>query len=487
MNIKYNLYETKFEGYVQLSEDFKILKSNPLVYELLDINQNDFDEAHSNRLALDLLKRAKLLDDITTSEVTPTSLEKEIQTMTNQSKWLRVSYFRRDNHFHLHFVDISDLKALQFKLSQLQGLHSLGPLISGITHDFNNKLTVIKLNLDILNKEPSLSEKGLHALSNSSLAVKQASELSKRILLYGKGHTHNPVEVDINELIQVNIKNLRRLCGDQITFEFIPCIENPIIFIDPIELDQILLNLSVNAKDAMLDGGRIILKTMIKSFSSDTFISDILISKGDYGVLIFSDSGHGMNKDTVKKIFDPYFTTKSSGRGTGLGLATVLSIVKNSKGSIFVESELNEGSTFTIYFPILKGKELVAKDLIPKETTSSQFLKQWKILLVEDNKEICNSLKINLEQRNQIVHTCFSAEEAMGLAHDLEFDLLISDITMPGLSGNFLARFLLELNPNLKIVLMSGSLSDLSMSQSQFKVLAKPFSMEELVHCINNF
>lgn len=384
----------------------------------------------------------------------------------------------------VHFAtDLTEMKKLEEQFRQAQKMESIGRLAAGIAHDFNNLLTTIlgfsELLLFQLPKEEEMREY-IESIHDSG---KQAASLTRQLLAFSRKQILELRTLNINHIVDLASKLLTRLLHGNIDLQ-INCKE-PLnnIKADPHQIEQILMNLVVNAKDALPDGGTILIETgeideeqnIIKEYNE--------IIKKPYVFFSVSDNGVGMTKEVKEKLFEPFFTTKETGKGTGLGLATVYGIVKQHNGYIYVDSEQGKGTTFTVYFPIVE--ETVVEDNTPKlpETIKGG---EETILIVDDDPEILKILRSTLQP---IGYTLFEAESGDEAIHIIKnqnnaVDLVLSDIEMPGISALELKKALTSLKPEVKLVFMTGSTNDSvayqNIIQSESFLLHKPILPSEL-------
>lgn len=372
---------------------------------------------------------------------------------------------------------------LQAQLIQAQKMESVGRLAGGVAHDFNNMLGVIigRAELAMQRLEP------IHSLYEDLLEIRKAAErsanLTRQLLAFARKQTIAPKVLDLNETVEGMLKMLRRLIGEDITLTWMPKADLWPIKVDPSQIDQILANLCVNARDAITSVGKITIETNNVQFDEEYCSRYPGFNPGAYVLLMVSDNGCGMNKDTLDKLFEPFFTTKSPGKGTGLGLATVYGIVKQNNGFINVYSEPDKGSTFKIYLPRYvhpSGKQTKEQlqPIVPRGNET--------ILLVEDEMAILNMAKTMLESLGYTVLGTNSPREAIRIAkkHRGAIHLLMTDVIMPEMNGRELADMLIALNTNLKCLYISGYTADVIAHHGVLNegvyFIQKPFSLRNL-------
>jgi len=380
-------------------------------------------------------------------------------------------------------TDITDRKQLEERLYQSQKIEAIGLLAGGIAHDFNNFLTIIRgyseLSMALLeDKHPVMSK-----LSHMSSAVDKAEALTRQLLAFSSKQVLHPTVFDLNLLIQEEQKMLSRLIGEHIDLKTELQEEPAMIKADRSQVDQIIMNLIINARDAMPEGGELVISTNSKweEKATDGFGSKFL--PGRYIHMRICDTGFGMDEHTIQHIFEPFFTTKHQGKGTGLGLATVYGIVKQSGGHITVTSRKDTGTTFHLYFP-----EATILSSRPEKQDGFQKSKKGieTILLVEDKEEVRSVIKENLTSLGYAVVEAANGEHALEICSksELGIDLLLTDVIMPKMNGKILADNLLLKYPKIKILFMSGYTDDTlgengAISKST-NFIQKPFSVTGL-------
>ena len=380
------------------------------------------------------------------------------------------------------FSDITDRKRLEGQLMQAQKMESIGRLAGGIAHDFNNLLTVISAGLD-LGMAPLAPEHPSRArLADVADAAQSAAALTRHLLAFSRKEIIAPKVLDLNEVIRRTEKMILRLIGEDIELRAI-CGENvtPIRF-DPGQVEQILVNLAVNARDAMPAGGRLTIAT------SNLWVDDPQTAQeggarpGEYAVLAVSDSGAGMSEDVRAHLFEPFFTTKGPGQGTGLGLAMVYGAVQQNGGRIEVYSEPDQGTTFKIYLPAAKG----IPQRPPGPTAADAGMRSATTLLVEDDPRVRRLANDALASLGHVVHTFASGADALRALPSLDPvpELLITDVIMPGMNGRILAERVTALLPKIRVLFVSGYaeniIGDRGVLKSGIEFLAKPYSLEQL-------
>lgn len=351
-------------------------------------------------------------------------------------------------------IDISERKNLEEQLRQSQKLEGIGRLAGGVAHDFNNLLTPIigysEITLKKLDADDPLKER-MEVIYDSA---RRAAALTRQLLAFSRKQVMEIKVIDLNDLINNLAKMLKRLIGEDVETELMLHDLDGCIKADPGQVEQIIMNLSVNARDAMPSGGSLILETGVIDLDEEYCRMHAEVSPGSYIVLSVTDTGEGLAPGIKDKIFDPFFTTKEKGKGTGLGLATVYGIVKQLKGHIFVYSEIDSGTTFKIYFPKVQEEA----DTAVKREVKSMANGTERILVVDDEPSILKLVIDTLKPLGYNVTGAHDGQEALHLCEttDKKFDLLLTDVIMPKMGGSELADKMKAACPHVKVLFMSG-------------------------------
>lgn len=382
---------------------------------------------------------------------------------------------------------------LENELRQSQKMEAIGHMAGGIAHDFNNILTAIMSYASLAKREVEPHSNVYQRLVGIEETSMRGANLTGQLLTFARRQVTAPRMINLNDVILNLDKLLRRLITADIELVILPSSELPPVKVDSGQLEQILINMVVNARDAMSDGGKLTISTKQLTIDVEQARHFVDIEPGEYVVLAVQDNGMGMSEEVQSRIFEPFFTTKELGKGTGLGLATCYGIVKQSNGHIEVDSTLGVGTTFSIYFPCYKsnnGEQF--------ETTSNQIgaLQGGKesILVVEDEPALCQLIAEFLTQQGYRVLTAEHGEDALRQVRaldDFELDLLVTDMVMPRLGGLSLAETLKKEMPDLKIMFMSGYADEMIAHESKLayntKFIQKPFTVDTLTHEIRQF
>jgi PAS domain S-box-containing protein len=384
--------------------------------------------------------------------------------------------------------DITAQKRTENQLRQAQKMEAIGRLAGGVAHDFNNILGIINACTEFLRDRIDPAAEPSLYVENIRKASERGRSLTKQLLAFSRTSAIQPLILDLNERLRDITKLLRPLLGDDVEILVVPRSASAVVEADPGQLDQIVVNLAVNARDAMPHGGKFILETGVVSFDEAFAEQNQAMRPGKYILLAVSDTGHGMDEATISRIFEPFFTTKGVGKGTGLGLATVYGIVKQSAGHILVYSEPGHGTTFKIYLPSAEhkiglGSKSEAETVGPKRQGTT-------ILLVEDDEIMRSLTRQLLQEHGYIVVEADDGKSALEWAesHPQPIDLLLTDVVMKRMSGPELVQRLHTSRPALKIVYMSGYTGELIAEREMLKrgitLLEKPFSRTALLNTI---
>jgi two-component system, cell cycle sensor histidine kinase and response regulator CckA len=352
-------------------------------------------------------------------------------------------------------TDISERQRLEGQLRQSQKMEAIGQLAGGVAHDFNNLLTIIQgyssMSLDGLAPDNPLRE----PMEEIERAALSAAALTRQLLAFSRRQIVQPRVLNINTVILQVERMLRRVIGEDVELILSTSDDVEAVYGDPGLIEQILMNLAVNARDAMPNGGKLILETANLSLDKEYAGAHLAVKTGPHAMLAVTDTGVGMSEDVRAHIFEPFFTTKPQGQGTGLGLATVYGIVQQMEGSIWVYSELGKGTTFKILFPTAPA-DAASDDGPPEMREHAQGVE--RILLVEDESAVRKFVRTMLEKQGYTVVEAADTEEAMRLAADrtIGFDVLLTDVIMPRLNGPELAEQVTKLRPGLPVLYMSG-------------------------------
>lgn len=383
--------------------------------------------------------------------------------------------------------DITDQKVLEEELAQSQRLETVGQLAGGVAHDFNNMLGVILGSVDLALDRVKADDPLGHDLLEIRKAAEHSADLTRQLLGFARKQIIRPRTLDLNVTIDKTLSMLGRLLGEDITLHWRPAPELWSVTIDPSQIEQILVNIAVNARDAMSGGGELIIETTNAVLDESYCVDKPECHPGNYVMIRISDNGEGMTPAILARIFEPFFTTKSLGQATGMGLATIYGIVKQNKGCIIVSSTLGAGTTFRIYLPRTEAIVAAKKDVTPGDQSRIDGHGSETILLVEDEPAILELAKRILVRSGYRVLPALNPSQALELAasHAGPLHLLISDVVMPEMSGKELAEQLSGVRPETKILFMSGYTAEViarhGVQDNAIDLIRKPFAKKDLL------
>ena len=385
----------------------------------------------------------------------------------------------------LYLVDVSEQKALETKFAQSQKMQAVGQLAGGVAHDFNNLLTVIIGNCEFLLMRHQAGDPSFKEINEVHQNALRAASLVSQLLAFSRKQTMQPKTLALGDVIGELAQMLRRLMGEGITLKVEKDAEIWPVHADEAQLGNAIINLVVNARDAMPQGGTVTISTTNESVSAASALGTAIMPAGDYVEIEVADTGIGMSKEIQSKIFDPFFTTKPVWKCTGLGLATVYGIVKQSGGFITVDSEVGMGTAFKIYLPRQRvDANAVAEIAAP--TPPRDVTGQDTILLVEDEEAVRSFAARALRMRGYNVLEASGGEEALEIVKSgqAEIHLLITDVVMPNMDGPTMVRHVKELKPDLAVIFMSGYAEEAfrrsDQSSEDIHFLPKPFGLKQL-------
>lgn len=485
-------------GIAHVALDGKWLRVNDRLCEIVGYERKELlkltfqDITHPDDLATDLGFMQQMLAEVRETY----ALDKRYIRKDGSQVWIRltVSLAREEDRRPRHFISmIENIAARKFaeaehdrletQLRQAQKMESVGRLAGGVAHDYNNMLSVImgytEMALDGIDQDQSIREQLTEVLS----AAQRSVEITRQLLAFARKQTIDPRVLKLNDTIAGMLKMLQRLIGENINLSWNPKSGLWLVKMDPSQIDQILANLCVNARDAIADVGKITIETD-NVILDDYYCADRTdCTAGDYVMLLVSDTGSGMDKETLERIFEPFFTTKEVGRGTGLGMSTVYGIVKQNSGSINIYSEPGTGTTIRIYIPRYHSEQQPA---ITKEAHKIIKGSGETLLLVEDESTVRKMACTMLERSGYSVLMAASPSEAFAIAkaHAGKIDLLVTDVVMPEMNGKELASQLQDLYPQIKVLFMSGytanAIAHHGVLDDGVNFIQKPFSHKDL-------
>ncbi len=386
-------------------------------------------------------------------------------------------------HHLVTIRDVTERESLEEQLRQSQKMEAIGNLAGGIAHDFNNLLGIVGGYLELVREHIEGNTTLDSYIGKASIAIERASGLTRQLLAFGRKQVLSPAVVDLNALLQETGRMLGRIIGEDIKLTIIPGASLGLVKVDPVQFEQVILNLAVNARDAMAEGGRLVIETDNVEIGEDSAESHSSVPAGSYVVVTVKDTGCGMDAETRERVFEPFFTTKDVGKGTGLGLSTIYGIVKQSGGHVSVESEQDLGTTFRVYFP------RVTQQGSPIETDGEvrgNLRGTETILLVEDEDDLREAITVYLKNAGYKVLSARTGPDALTLSSGFteDIDLLITDVVMPKMNGRELAEQLIAKRPRTRVVFISGYTDDAVVRRgiltSRVRFLQKPFNLRTL-------
>lgn len=410
-------------------------------------------------------------------------------------QWLDVTYVphttRHDevSGFYELSLDLTEKKRadeehakLQAQLIQAQKMEAIGKLAGGVAHDLNNLLFPILGYCEILLNDSELGDRRRDGIQEIMQAGLRARDLIRQLLAFSRKQTMEYLPLDLNQAVQGFEKLLRRTIREDIVFTFTPSPHMPLVMADIGQIEQVIMNLVVNAQDAMPDGGHLVIKTAPAELDDSYAATHQDVKPGTYAMLDLSDTGCGMDKETREHLFEPFYSTKGE-KGTGLGLATVYGIVKQHGGHISVYSEPGRGTTFKVYLPVTDKTDFTGR---PKEKRVSALKGTETVLMVEDDEQARLLTKTILEQQGYTVLTAETGSQALqGLkGYEGPLDLLLTDVILPGINGRELAAEVCKLYSGLKVLYMSGYTDDVivhhGVLETGINFIQKPFTFNAL-------
>jgi two-component system, cell cycle sensor histidine kinase and response regulator CckA len=467
----------------------QVLHSNPALQSMLGYSAKELVGRHLGGLYADTHQWFQLADYLRAGEpfnglIVEWKRKDEVAIVVRVSG-RAVSDGANGRVFELYAEDVTERRALEQQLRQSQKMEAVGRLAGGIAHDFNNLLMVMlgysEFLLERLGPDPALRTPA-QQIAN---AAQRASSLTRQLLAFSRKQMLAPKILNLNEVVTENLKMLTRMIGEDIDLVMVPGADLSAVRADVSQIEQVIMNLAVNARDAMPSGGKLTIETSNVALAEDYARFHAPLKPGNYVMLAISDTGAGMDAETQSHIFEPFFTTKGM-KGTGLGLSTVYGIIKQSGGYIWVYSEPGKGTTFKIYLPrVAAAAESVAQIVAPQEIPAAEPGTET-ILLVEDEANLRHLARQFLEKQGYRVIEAADGAVAMqiAVAHEGTIHLLLTDVIMPGMNGRELAQRISEIRPNVKILYMSGYTENVighnGMLDAGIRLLQKPFNLRDL-------
>ena len=462
-----SVFEGAVHGIYRGSLDGRFLDVNPALVAILgyssaeevlklSVSQDVFSEPEE---ALRLLHKWQLTAEIE-EEVQWKQRDQRLITVRLSGRVLRTEN-QRAAGLEVIAEDVTERRALEEQLRQAQKIEAVGQLAGGMAHEFNNYLGIVLGYSELLLEEAGTTEGLRRNVAEIKAATQRTASLTRQLLALSRRQVLEPKVLDVNAVVWETHKLLRRLIPGNI--DLVPVLEPNLqqVKVDPAQIQQILINLVVNARDAMPQGGKVVIETANVELDEEYAGRHIEVRPGRYVMLAVSDNGSGIDEQTQARIFEPFFTTKQKGKGTGLGLSTVYGIVRQSGGHITVESALREGSRFRIYLPPTAVTELKVEDETPPLET--EILSGTEtVLVVEDEPALRRLISVSLEKRGYTVLAAEDGTEAIRILENNpgEIDLVVSDIMMPKLNGLELRKKATLLRPDMRFLFISGYAED---------------------------
>lgn len=480
---------------IKLGPDGTVLAFNRMAAKLLGVSLRR--DAHLSQLMEGLGRSiSDWLDDSLAGRLVQKSEFLRL-TRTDREIFVQVSLNRISEGGEAALIavlqDATELKSLEAQFVQSQKMQAIGQLAGGVAHDFNNLLTAISGHCDLLLLRHDQGDPDFSDLVQINQNANRAAALVGQLLAFSRKQTLRPETLNMRDTLADLTHLLNRLVGEKVTLTLS---HDPVlapIRADKRQLEQVLMNLVVNARDAMPAGGEIRIVTEVTSLDQPLERDRVSVPAGRYVTVQVNDDGTGIPRDKLQKVFEPFFTTKRTGEGTGLGLSTAYGIVKQTGGFIFVDSELGQGTSFTLYFPVLEGQPTtVSRAVVSPPEKGPPQRSDGVILLVEDEAPVRAFASRALRLRGYTVLEAESAEAALKTLEDkeLDIDVFVTDVVMPGMDGPSWVRQALKQRPDVRVVFVSGYAED-NFGEEQSKIpnsvfLPKPFSLTDLTNTVHN-
>jgi two-component system cell cycle sensor histidine kinase/response regulator CckA len=410
-----------------------------------------------------------------------------------------VSAVEEDEHDHeaaiVYAIETTEQRALEAQFAQSQKMQAVGQLAGGIAHDFNNVLSAIMMATDFLLNAHRPTDPSFQDIMQIKQNTNRAASLVRQLLAFSRRQTLRPQVLDLGEALSDLTMLLRRLIGEKVALEVVHGRDLWPVRVDISQFEQVIVNLAVNARDAMPGGGKLVVRTANVTTAECPRYAHEPMPDADYVLVEVSDTGTGIPPDIIDKIFEPFFSTKEVGKGTGLGLSTVYGIVKQTGGFIFPDSEVGRGTTFRIFVPrhvagAEEAADAAASTLVPEAKPAADLTGRGTILLVEDEEGLRGLNARGLASRGYTVLEAGNGVEALEVLERSggDVDLVVSDVVMPEMDGPTLLKEMRLRNPDLKIIFVSGYAEDAFEKnlpeRGQFAFLAKPFTLKQLVAAV---
>ncbi len=476
-------------GITMVGPDGEILDCNAALATMLGGDKNSIEGQNLKTLLSGENKSGALalLDDIRKGTIVPGAMEVLLKGNRSVSAQMHARKMSGGDNIVLHFIDLSEQKRLEAQFVQSQKMQAIGQLAGGVAHDFNNLLTAIIGFCDLLFLRHKPGDPSFADIMQIKQNSNRAANLVRQLLAFSRQQTLRPQVQDITDILTEVSHLLRRLIGANIELDLHHGQDLGLVKVDAGQMEQVLINLAVNARDAMEQGGKLTITT--RKFENDTPVKccDDEMPAAQWVAIEVTDTGCGISPENMTRILEPFFTTKDVGQGTGLGLATVYGIVRQTGGYLQIESTVGIGTSFTIYLPRLSEAEVAQAAPVKKqeEETVKDLTGSARILLVEDEDAVRTFSTRALTNKGYQVLGAESGEAALTLlkTEDIKtIDLMITDVMMPGMDGPTMAKKIREMNPDLKIIFISGYTEDRLKDHMGDNIyfLPKPFTLKQL-------
>jgi two-component system, cell cycle sensor histidine kinase and response regulator CckA len=489
------IFENAIEGIYQTTPQGKYISANPALARMLgfsspaelinartDLRSQEYVHPEMHEEFVSTMRRNNMVQNF------------EYQAYRKDKKMIWVSenaHSVKDSagqllYFEGTVQDITERRELEQQLRVMQKIEAVGRLAGGVAHDFNNLLMAISSYAELLQLRVPEGDQSRKYLDEIIRVVDRGASLTQGLLTFSRKQVLSPKVLDLNTVIRDQLKMLRRLVPENIELRFTPGKDLGHVKADASQIEQVVMNLVINSRDAMSEGGQILIDIENSELESPADQTHRKSTHGKYVMIAVSDNGCGMDAATKAQIFEPFFTTKGQGKGTGLGLAIVSDIVKQNGGQILVQTEVGLGTTFKIYFPRVDA----ALQDEPEETEDSSSPASETILLVEDEDTVRESIADYLKQKGYRVLVANNGTQALALASQSErtIDLMLTDVIMPQMSGRELADRIRNHHPAIKTVFMSGYsnnlLSNRQILDPRHVLLQKPVRLTALAKCL---
>jgi PAS domain S-box-containing protein len=488
------MFEGAPVGTAILDPDQRIVSSNRAFEELLGYDKLDLDGRPLPEVSRDGNEEAAALDEVAAGARAAyvgqrTLIRRDGSEVRGRvAASLVVDATRRPRFVIVMVEDLTERMELEEQLRHSQRMEAVGQLAGGVAHDFNNLLTIIAGRTRFALRELAGTQDPLRAdLEEVAAAAERASALTSQLLAFSRRQVLQPRVIDVNLVVTEMERMLRRLIGEDIEIAIQLGPDLHAVRADRGQLEQVILNLAVNARDAMPDGGRLTISTAnVELEAPPGADADQPLAAGPYALLAVADTGHGMDATTRSHVFEPFFTTKEPGKGTGLGLSTVYGIIAQSGGHIRVESTLGAGSTFAVYLPLVDAEAVAADEPMRSEGTLTGT---ETVLLAEDDDGVRALAELVLSRYGYTVLTAGDGAEALRVAaeHPARIDVLVTDVVMPRMKGPELADEVSRLRPGIRVLYMSGYAEATDLPEgAAVDVVPKPFSEEALARKVRD-